>query len=206
MQMEDNKICIPTFQELSFDETTHTYRLFGDIVPSVTQLMKPLSEKKYGNVYSKTLQQAANKGTIVHEGVENWVKYGIDDVPDEYIGYFNAFKAWWQHWKPDLVASEVRVYHKLMLYAGTIDLLVMLDGKLTLVDIKTTYKLEDKLCRTQLEAYLQALESHGIHVQRKKILLLRKDGTYSDPDFELRDKERLDAFIAYKRVYDDVNN
>lgn len=198
------RIVVPEFPELTFDIGPHLYRLCGEVIPSVTQIMQPLSQKKYGGIREETLRKAAEKGEAVHEGCENWLKYGIEDVPLEYMGYFRAFKEWWSIRNPSLIGSEVRIYHKLYRYAGTVDLLVYIDGRLTLVDIKTTWNLEEKLCRTQLEAYAQALASHGITVEGKRILHLKRDGKWRDPQFPLKDTERLKVFQALKVVYDDL--
>lgn len=198
------KIAVPEFPELTFDAGPHLYRLNGEVIPSVTQIMEPLSRRKYERVSEVTLKRAAEKGEAVHEGCENWLKYGIEDVPLEHMGYFRAFKEWWSLRNPSLVGSEIRIYHKLYRYAGTIDLLVYIAGVLTLVDIKTTWNLEEKLCRTQLEAYVQALASHGIIVEDKRILHLKRDGKWKDPKFPVRDAERLKVFQALKVVYDDL--
>ncbi len=201
---QGEKIVVPEFPELTFDQGAHLYKLNGEIIPSVTQIMEPLSKKKYEAISERTLRQAAEKGEAVHEGCENWLKFGIEDVPAEYMGYFRAFKDWWFTRNPELVGSEIRIYHRLHRYAGTIDLLLYIDGVLTLVDIKTTWNLEEKMCRTQLEAYAQALASHGIYVQDKRILHLKRDGKWRDPKFEVKDAERLSVFMALKIVYDDL--
>lgn len=195
----DGEIRLPELPELTFNEATHTYRLNGSVIPSVTQLMKPLSELKYGAVPEMTLKQAANKGTIVHAGIETWLAYGIDDVPPELSGYYNAFKEWWNLRKPVLIASEAKIYHKLLQYAGTLDLIVLLDGVLTLVDVKTTYNLEKQMCGIQLEGYNQALASHGIQIQGKRILHLKKDGTWSDPEFPVKDVDSLDKLMTLSK-------
>ena len=53
MAMTD-KPNIPQFPELTFEEQRHIYRLNGIEVPSVTTLMKPLSEDFYSTVRSVT--------------------------------------------------------------------------------------------------------------------------------------------------------
>lgn len=193
---------IPTFPELTFDEVPHLYKLNGSPVPSVTTIMEPLSRSEYRGVSKSTLETAADKGTAVHNAIENFLKFEIEDIDPDYKGYFDAFVDWHKAHDIVVLGSECRVYHKIMRYAGTIDLIAVIDGKVTLVDFKTTYKLLEKNCSVQLEAYAKALESHGVAIESKKILHLRKDGTFEYIDFPVSDSEKWRVFGALKCVYD----
>ena len=141
----DMTVEVPELPELTFDEASHIYRLNGDIIPSVSKLMEPLKDQCYGGISKRTLENAAIKGSAVHNSIENWIKFGIDDIPSEHRGYFNGFMEWWKQYKPRVFGSEVRIYHKLMRYGGTIDLLCEIGGLLELIDFKTTYTLLEKL-------------------------------------------------------------
>lgn len=83
---------IPKFPDLQFDERTHTYTLNGIPLPSVTTVMKPLSSAYYGGINEDILNTAAKRGTAVHEAIENYLKFGIDDIPPEHEGYYRAFR------------------------------------------------------------------------------------------------------------------
>lgn len=157
----DMTVEVPELPELTFDEASHIYRLNGDIIPSVSKLMEPLKDQCYGGISKRTLENAAIKGSAVHNSIENWIKFGIDDIPSEHRGYFNGFMEWWKQYKPRVFGSEVRIYHKLMRYGGTIDLLCEIGGLLELIDFKTTYTLLEMACGVQLEAYLR---ENGIEV------------------------------------------
>lgn len=112
----DMTVEVPELPELTFDEASHIYRLNGDIIPSVSELMEPLKDQCYGGISKRTLENAAIKGSAVHNSIENWIKFGIDDIPSEHRGYFNGFVEWWKQYKPRVFGSEVRIYHKLMRY------------------------------------------------------------------------------------------
>lgn len=196
------EIIIPEFGELQFDDNRHVYKLNGAEIPSVTTIMKPLSNAEYNGISELTLKKAADKGTAVHNAAENWIKFQIDDIEPEYRGYFDAFLSWWDANKPVVVGSEVRLYHKIMRYAGTADLIAWVDGELTLIDYKTTSKLIEMNCGVQLEAYAKALSSHGIDVQSKRILHLKKDGKFAEMKFQASDARRWTVFGALKTVYD----
>lgn len=198
----DTTVKIPETPELRFDEKSHIYRLDGVEIPSVSRVMEPLKASSYAGISEKTLARAADKGSSVHNSIENWLKFGIDDIPEEHRPYFDGFLEWWNEYQPEVVASEVKTYHKLMRYGGTIDLLAYIGGKLTLIDFKTTYRLLEKSCGVQLEAYAQALASHGITVEEKHILHLTKDGKWAYPEFPAKDPVRWRVFSALKCVYD----
>lgn len=198
----DMTVKIPETPELHFDEKTHIYRLDGAEIPSVSKIMEPLKATSYAGISDKTLARAADKGSSVHNSIENWLKFGIDDIPDEHRPYFAGFLEWWDEYKPEVVASEIKTYHKLMRYGGTIDLLAFVRGDLTLIDYKTTYRLMEKTCGVQLEAYAQSLASHGITVKRKHILHLQKDGKWAYHEFPAKDAVRWRVFSALKCLYD----
>lgn len=187
---------------LEFSEEGHVYTLDGEVLPSVTQVMEPLSRHEYARVDAWTLDRAASRGTAVHGAIETYIKYGIYDVDPDHRGYMDGFIGWWHTQCPEPVGSEVRVYHELYRYAGTVDLLCMLDGKLMMVDFKTTSKLSEKNVRVQLEAYAQALRSHGVSIERKAALHLMKDGKWKLVEFEAMDAHALRVFTSLKCIHD----
>lgn len=188
--------------ELEFIEEPHIYKLCGKEIPSVSTVMKPLSSSVYGEVDPHVLRMAANRGTIVHEAIENFLYYGIEDIPPTYGGYLDAFIQFWKDYKPTLIAVEYRVYHKYLEYAGTVDLLLLIENELWLVDNKTSSKVEKMLTRVQLESYKKALATHDIRVQRKAILHLKKNGKYSLVRHPADDQKAWDVFTSCKKVLD----
>lgn len=106
MNNECAKPAIPDFPELTFEEKGHTYHLNGLEVPSVTTVMKPLSNDFYSTVDPEVLNRAASRGTAIHNAAENYAKFGIEDVPPAYAGYFDGFRQWWDETKPEILATE----------------------------------------------------------------------------------------------------
>lgn len=197
-----DKAVIPEVEGLTFEDRTHTYRLDGRVLPSVTQIMAPLRAIEYEGIGETVLHRAADKGTAVHNAIENWIKFEIKDIPSENEGYFDAFMKWWQQYRPEVVGSEIRVCNRLMQYAGTIDLVAYINGELTLVDYKSTYTLSDMLCAVQIEAYSKALESMGVKVDKKCVLHLKRDGSFGYKYYESRDAKYWRVFSALKTVFD----
>lgn len=99
---------IPQFPELTFEEERHLYYLNGLEVPSVTTLMKPLSSDFYSTVDPEVLNKAAKRGTAIHNAVENYAKFGIEDIPPVYAGYFAGFREWWDSRKPEVLRPKPR--------------------------------------------------------------------------------------------------
>lgn len=72
----------------TFNSEWHTYKLKDKIIPSVTQL---LSDDSYENVDPKVLKRAAEKGTLVHKEIENFIKrqeMGFTDEFQDFVGIY----------------------------------------------------------------------------------------------------------------------
>lgn len=186
---------------LKFEETKHVYTLNGLVIPSVTTIMRPLSDAYYGGVDKKAMEVAADRGTAVHNAIEVYNEYEMDDIPEAFSAYLDAYKQWQEDSKAVILRSETRTYNKALLYAGTADLLCTIGDKLYLVDYKTSYKVVEMLYGVQLEAYAQALHTHGLDVDGKMVLHLKKDGTYAVHEFPARDSNRWAAFMNCMGVY-----
>ena len=145
-----SEIVIPNLPELQFAEDTHVYTLNGIEIPSVTTVMRALSYNEYWRVDEQTLERAARRGTAVHNSIENYFKFGFSDIDPELEGYLDGFMEWFQEYEPKIIGSEIRTYHRLFSYGGTLDLVAEINGELSLVDFKTTYRLIEKNCRVQL--------------------------------------------------------
>ena len=195
---------MPTFDELTFEEEQHIYKLDGKYIPSVTTVMKPLSQALYKDVDESVLNKAAARGTAVHNAIENFVKFDFSDIDPEYEGYLRGFKDWWKETQPVPLGSECRVYHKVLRYAGTADMPVEIDGKRILIDFKTSAGVNKMLTGVQLEAYAKAYESHGIPFDGKAILHLKSSGKYDWTYYDRNDRESWEVFGALMVVYSHI--
>ncbi|MBR3796020.1 MAG: hypothetical protein IKK34_08350 [Clostridia bacterium] len=168
--------------KIEFDEESHVYMLGGMKLPSVTQIMEPMSLMLYSDVPEDALQNAADRGTRAHEQVSNFVKYGIVESDEDTQPYVEAFIRFQEEHHPVWVASELRIFHRLMSYAGTLDLLGYIepdDGTgVDVIDIKCTAVYHPVMLATQIGGYSEALKSHGIKVRQRYGLQLLKNGKY----------------------------
>lgn len=178
--------------KLDFDPEKHEYRLDGELVPSVTELLKPLTSAGYANINPEVLRQAALRGTAVHEACEA-IDYGLDpeDISPDIVPYLDAYCAFLRDYKPEWYGIEDMVYGDWVDswgsidYAGTIDRWGVIDGELAVLDIKTvaTPNHRQKVC-TAIQCYAYGSAVHVCGKNPKKIdrhfaLYLKKDGTYT---------------------------
>lgn len=166
--------------ELIFKAKKHEYVLNGKKIPSVSDKIKFLSNMVYGEVDPIALEIAAEKGTMVHEYTVKLEKEKTVECPSSIAGYITGFSKFLSSNDTSTTFSEKAFAYKEE-FAGTIDRYMKLDGKDTLLDIKTNSKLTNKnlvVYEAQLNLYRMMLEDNGYNVEQMYILHLMKDGEY----------------------------
>jgi hypothetical protein len=166
--------------ELTFEEATHTYRYKGNVVPSVTTILKPLTNLEM--VPSPVLKAAADFGTAVHKACE------LDDLGEldlvaldsALVPYLMAWRKFSSEHSVMWVHIEKQVHNKTLGYAGTLDRFGYVDGISTLLDIKSSIELYPSV-GPQLAAYGKAIVEPVI---RRMAVQLKGDGTYVAKPYE----------------------
>lgn len=185
-------------KKFEFDEENHIYRLDGTILPSVSEIIKPVHEKIYEDINLHTLKTAADRGTRVHRAIEFWNKYGFQNVDEDCKGYFDAyikFRNEHQNWK--LLNSELRTYHKNLLYGMTIDEVYKTEKGIIINDIKSTSQAYLDAWAVQLGGYKAGYESVFEKVSGTTILQLFSNGNYALYDI----KDDYFMFLACLQIY-----
>lgn len=202
--------------KIDFDEEKHEYSVGGIKIPSVSEILAPLSAERYGELNPWMVRAAAARGTAVHEACE-LIDYGADPEEDAEIdGYLVAYQSFLLDHDVKWSMIERIVYYnraenELPLYCGTVDRYGLIDGVPTVVDIKTYASLSTDAqlaasCQTAL--YRDAIEEVASQYiatwvkQGRAILHLRKDGTYRLVDLDEWDnkhgfKSRNTAWMLY---------
>ena len=88
----------------------------------------------------ESLNQAAERGTAVHSGIERLLNGAIinrDEFTAECWKHLCSFNTWFTGHRPEIKAIEEAVYSLRRRVAGTLDLRCVLDGKHTVIDVKT---------------------------------------------------------------------
>lgn len=166
----------------------HRYTLDGEELPSVSELCRFISREIYSDVQQYNIDRAAERGTAVHKATEALDKFGSVDVQDDILPYVQAYLQFRKEHTIDWQKIEWATHNPEDLYAGTIDRYGVLDGKMVILDIKTSYTIHNPLASAQLNLYRRMLEANGIEVEALYILHLKKDGTYKLKLFEFDDK------------------
>ena len=203
--------------DIQFFEEEHIYLVDGEEVPSVTTILNYLSDVDYGKVSPSVLEQAAKRGSLVHEYTE-LMDYGAlpDEVESEVVGYLTAYEKFLRDYKPDWLYIEQPVYSEAFGYAGTVDRFGRIDGELCVVDIKTLAsptKMQKFTVSSQTAAYDIAIYHYFQlpHTERRSqryALYLGKDGDYNLIDLIEYDKKYgydgwamfLDCLSIYKTI------
>ena len=181
---------------IDFDAEKHEYSVGGVKVPSVSEILAPLSADRYEGLNPWMLRAAAEKGRAVHEATE-LMDYGIEPEEDPEIApYLLAYQTFLCEHEVEWEMIEKIVYYQRFdgeqpLYCGTVDRYGKIDGKKSVLDIKTyasmsTDALLNASCQTALyeDAIVQMvgidniLEEDGAYSVGRYVLHLRKDGSY----------------------------
>lgn len=190
-----NNVFIP-----EFDEAIHRYAYKGYALPSVTQILRPLSEAAYRGIPERILRQAADLGTAVHACIEYKIQDDLDDesVLTEWSPYLQAFDAWASAFNPEFLATEQKLACDE--FAGTIDCICRIDGQTYVIDFKTTNKLMPMVA-VQTAAYellARCSGKFGDQMMRRAALQLKDDGTFTWETYS--DIEDYETFEHLLRV------
>lgn len=166
-----------------FDEATHIYTVEGQELPSVTEIIRFLSFDAAVGADKAMRDYAAECGTRIHEACTLYDFEGEDaEVDTDIVGYVQAYAAF----KRDYGITDWLYYEKplgsvRLGYAGTPDRIGLIDGCMTILDIKTGSKINKYALAAQLTGYheLAAVELGITNVSQRWGLHLKKNGSYS---------------------------
>ena len=169
----------------------------------VTEILSPFSG--LDKIPKDIVANAARRGTKVHEICEGIIKgLGEWDVDDETKPYVDSFKEWWQDGK-EVIEVERRFWDDELCITGQVDLILRVDGKITIVDLKTSYK-PSKTWPIQGSAYAMLAQNAGIEVTAIQFIHLKRDGSpaevhHYEIDFDLFKK----CYDVYQYFYGKSN-
>lgn len=149
--------------QLVFNASDHTYTWGGKPVPGVTTVMKDVGiTQDFSYVDEVVLADASLLGQRVHAMVETDIKAGpmeLDEVPFDLIPYWET----WQDFRYTSgfvpLLSEEKLYSQKHGYAGQLDLLGEMNGKIILPDIKRVTAVS-RTAEIQTAAYRQLVEEN----------------------------------------------
>lgn len=126
---------------------------------------------------TKKSDKAKDIGHQVHAWIEQYITDKDVELPEDeqVVACIRQFLKWNKERKPKWLASEAIVASMTNRFAGTVDALCELDGKMTVLDFKTSSQISDEYA-LQLAGYQIALEEMGIMVEQRAIVRIPKDG------------------------------
>lgn len=163
-------------------------------------LIPKLTEHKL--TVNHTLSRAGERGTAIHDLLEDYGKTGnlpdLQAIDPRYTGYARSLVKWLADNRPEFFKQETMTASLEHGYAGTYDARAILhagkhEGKLALVDLKTSKQIYKDQHFPQLEAYEQAeVELGESPTDIRLVVQLSDDGkvrqavsTYDFSDFEV---------------------
>lgn len=153
---------------LSFDEETHTYLLDGSLVAGVTSIMSDVGLVDYSGVAPDLLQRSADFGKMAHL----YTAYRDLGVLDESSipGEMKVILDLWEDFKRDhnvkMINVERPVASRVWKFACTPDRVAEVEGKLAVIEFKTTYNIS-KSVKWQLAGQQICLEENGFDIKER---------------------------------------
>lgn len=99
--------------------------------------------------------EAKSRGTMAHDAIDHWTKTGEWAYDKDVENAISAFKQFVAEHEMKVLESEIALASNTFKYAGRTDIIAELDGKLALLDIKTSSGFYPEM-GLQLSAYKQA--------------------------------------------------
>lgn len=194
---------------LYLDEKEHIYYYLGQRKKCSSDILQIIDSIALQGVPVDTLRKAADRGTRVHEETEN-LDYGLLDLLDEdwqeenfdIINYIYAYANFLKE-HPELpIASEESIYSEEYNFAGTIDLVKFIDGKLSIIDKKTSKAISKLRSEVQLNAYrLLWNELHpNMPIEALFILQLKDNAEHRLIPIEINEE----IFLKYLSIFNEI--
>lgn len=173
---------------LKFNEETHQYFLGDKELISVTTLMRKHGlAPSYDAVPSEVLKAKAERGTLIHKEIEDYIKTGEIGFTNELVNFINQPKG-------NIVASELMVHNDIV--AGTLDLLIDEGFELIIADIKTTAQIHKEAVSWQLSIYKYL---SGKEITLGQVYHFDKEGNLNVITIPLKPMEEIEKLMECER-------
>lgn len=138
--------------EVEFIEQTHQYLVEGILVPSVSEILRFIFPDKYKGVPQRVLEEKALFGNHIHEAIEAY-EWGVEThLTDMERITFNQYLRLKEAYQIKPLEMEMIIHYK-DFYAGRLDMTAYVESVKSLIDIKTTAKLDTESLAWQLGMY-----------------------------------------------------
>ncbi len=180
---------------IEFDADTHTYKVDGKVLPSVTTITGILSNMEYKEIDKEILDRAAKRGSAVHKAIEDFTLWGDYELDISYEPYMVQFKKALD--KEKFITAKTEFMLTDGEICGTIDNMSMIGEECIIIDYKTTSTIHKKLLEAQFGGYKRLCDANNIQVEKWYGLFLNKKGYKF-----LEIKPNVEIFNKCKEIYD----
>jgi hypothetical protein len=183
---------------LTFEADGHRYRFRGREVPGVNAVLDAAGLKQQDQRWYT--EQAALRGEYAHLALAyldagELVAASVDPALEGYLAAYRRFLA--ETAVGPVVLNEARLCDPVLGYAGTVDRVRTIGGRLTAIDFKTGERTAWH--GVQLAAYAALVRLRLDAAVQRMGLYLRADGTYGLHLFS--DRRDWDVFRACLTIY-----
>jgi hypothetical protein len=188
----------------------HIYRMDGDIVPGVSEILKaggfgnPAETEGGFAISEDVIENARDRGVIIHEAAKLLVFNDLDwdSVDDECLPYLQGFEEWKESTGFYPIEAEKLFYEPEFQYCGTRDLVGYIGEDLVIPDIKTGSAGLKPEHKYQLAAYAYPLSERGTKWPRRIMLHLKKDGKCKPYEFPTKKAAwDMEVFLACRTLW-----
>jgi hypothetical protein len=157
--------------EINYDDKSHTYKLDGNVVRSVTEIASEIC-----GIKPQFFQAAAAaRGTDVHSELGRYYDPSCDFEAEDFTTELAPAIAKFLKREPNML-TEVMIYNLDLHYAGTADLIRVNDKVITdIVDFKSGH-VNKKYCTVQLSLYKLALDYMGYDTSSARLRVISPAG------------------------------
>jgi genome maintenance exonuclease 1 len=190
----------------------------GLLYPSVTTITsqhgkdkilewrKRVGEEEANRISTK----ASNRGTKVHKICENYLNneddYARKTMPDSVV-MFKSIQPLLDEHVNNIHALEVPLYSHHLKVAGRVDCIAEYDGRLSVIDFKTSSKLKEE---SWIKGYFMQCSAYAVMYEERTgipvsqiVIMIAVDSEYPQVFIKKRN-DYIKDFISYREAYDAV--
>lgn len=192
----------------------------GLLYPSVTTITsqhgkdkilewrKRVGEEEANRISTK----ASSRGTRVHKICENYLNneedYARKTMPDSVV-MFKSIQPLLDEHVNNIHALEIPLYSHHLRVAGRVDCIAEYDGKLSIIDFKTSSKLKEE---SWIKGYFMQCSAYAVMYEERTgipvpqiVIMIAVDSEHPQVFIKKRN-DYIKDFISYREAYDGVLN
>ena len=163
--------------------------------------------------------KASNRGTKVHKICENYLNNEEDyartnpahihkTMPDS-IAMFKSLQPLLDEHVNNIHALEIPLYSHHLKVAGRVDCIAEYDGKLSIIDFKTSSRLKEE---SWIKGYFMQCSAYAVMYEERtgipvsQIVIMIAVESEHPQVFIKKRNDYIKDFISYREVYDEINN